>query len=555
VLRGANLTAGAGEIVGICGEKGSGKSTLVKILAGVHPYRSYGGDVVLDGAVRRFARPQDAREAGIAVVHQKLMLVPELTVAQNLMLGREPRRFGLVDEARLESEARAHLSRCGFGDLVDPATPIGDLGVGLRQIVEIVRALSYGPRVLVLDEPTDVLVSEERERLLLLLRTLKTNGTTVIYVSQRMDEVFGLCDKIAVLREGKTAQTLSGTPAARRPVRGRYAIYDEIASGGMATVHLGKVLGQFGFTSTVAVKRLYPQMAKDPEFVAMFLDEARLASRVRHPNVVPVLDVLAEDGDLCLVMEYVEGESLSQLGIAAERTKQPIPAPIAVAVIASVLHGLHAAHEATDAEGRLLGLVHRDVSPQNVIVGVDGVTRLIDFGIAKAAGRSGVSRDGQLKGKIPYLSPEQIQGGALNPRTDVYGASVILWELLVGERLFQGETQGMILGRVLDDPVPAPSQLRSDLPPALDVIVLRGLDRAQDRRFGSAREMALELEALVRPASAVEVGEWVKGLAASSLAGRREKVARMERDAAAGSVGDAKSDGATGGGSVTLEMG
>jgi eukaryotic-like serine/threonine-protein kinase len=530
-LRGANLTARAGEIVGLCGENGAGKSTLVKILAGVHPHGTYRGEVVLGGRSLRLTCPADARRAGIAVVHQKIMLVPGLSVAQNLMLGREPRRFGLVDEARLESQASAHLGRFDLKGEIDPLAAVGELGIGLQHTVEIVRALSHDATILVLDEPAASLAAEERARLLAWIRTLKRNGTTCIYVSQRIDEVFGLCDRIVVLRDGRTAQTLNGAPAERTSPRGRYVIHDEIASGGMATVHLGRMLGPFGFGSTVAIKRLYPQLARDPHFVALFLDEARLASRVRHPNVVPVLDVLADEGDICLVLEYVDGESLGQLVRAADAIRAPVPVPIAVTIAVSILHGLHAAHEARDEQGALLGVVHRDVSPQNVIVGVDGVARLIDFGIAKAAGRCNVSRDGQLKGKVAYMAPEQIQRGIVGSRADVYGASVILWELLTGERLFEGETEGMTLGRVLDDDVPRPSQLRVDVPAALDAFVLRGLDRAQQRRFESARAMALALEAAVRPATTAEVGAWVEGLAGARLAERRERMARMEREA------------------------
>ena len=530
VLRGASLGVERGEIVGLSGEHGSGKSTLVKIIAGVLPHDSYRGELRVDGVVQRFSRPADAQRFGIAVVHQKLMLIRELSVAQNLMFGREPKRFGLVDEARLESEAQRHLAHFGFGGEIDPQTAVGDLAYSLQQIVEIVRALSQGARLLVLDEPTASLAPPERERLLSWLRTLKGTGTTCLYVSPRMEEVFDLCDRISVLREGKTAQTLTGARAARRSVRGRYTIHEEIASGGMATVHIGRIAGPFGFSSAVAVKRMYPQMARDPEFVAMFLDEARLASRVRHPNVVAVLDVLAEEGELCLVMEYVDGESLAQLMRSARRAGTQVPLPIAVSIISSILQGLHAAHQATDEQGAPLALVHRDVSPQNVIVGVDGVARLIDFGIAKAAGRSSVSRVGQVKGKIGYMAPEQLASGVVTLRSDIYGAAVLFWELIAGRRLFQGATEGIILGRVRDEPVPAPSQFRPGPSPELDALVLRGLDRDPERRFDSARAMARELEALVRPATPAEVGEWVESLAHATLAERREKLRRMERE-------------------------
>ncbi len=529
VLRGASFHVARGEIVGLCGDNGAGKSTLVRILGGVHGHDSFEGELVMDGEVRRLREPGDARALGIAVVQQKLTLIPELSVAQNLMLGREPRRFGLVDEARLESEARAALQRFDIAGAVDPAALVGQLSYPLAQMVEIVRALTQGARLLVLDEPTATLSPRERERLLGWLRTLRQQGASSVYVSHRVEEVFELCDRVIVLRDGKAAQSVNGAPAAGRRLAGRYAIHDEIASGGMATVHLGRVLGSFGFTSTVAIKRLFPQLAKDPEFVAMLFDEARLASRVRHPNVVRVLDVFAEGGDLCLVMEYVEGESLSHLCRAATKRNDAVPLPIAVSIVSSILHGLHAAHQATDEKGVLLGLVHRDVSPQNVIVGVDGVTRLIDFGIAKAAGRSSVSRDGQLKGKIAYMAPEQIRSGQVSSKTDIYGASVILWELLTGERLFEGETQGIVLGRVLDDPVPPPTELRADLPRALDELILKGLNRDPAQRFDSARAMALELERLTAPASPAQVGEWVQSLCADELAARRERLLRMEQ--------------------------
>jgi serine/threonine protein kinase len=532
VLRGAHLAIQRGELVGLCGENGSGKATLVKILGGLQPRGTYRGQVLMGGRPQSLTSEANARRAGIAIIHQRPVLVPRLSVAHNLMLGREPRRYGLVDEARLELEARKQLEHFGFADQIDVAAPVDQIGVGGRQILEMMRAQLEGAEILVLEEPAALLTPPERERLFGWLRTLHKEGTTCIYVSDRLDEVIGLCDRVVVLRDGKTAQTLKGAPPQRRPGRGRYAVHDEIAAGGMATVHLGNVLGPFGFTRTVAVKRLHAALSRDPEFVAMFLDEARLASRIRHPNVVPVLDVYAEEGELSLVMEYVDGESLARLLRLMSEREAHVPIGIAVSIVVSVLHGLQAAHEAKDEEGRLLGLVHRDVSPQNVIVGADGIPRVIDFGIAKAAGRSSVSREGQLKGKMPYMAPEQIQSGTVSAQTDVYGASVLLWELLVGARLFQSDSEAGILALVLSHPVPAPSTLRDEVPAALDAITLRGLDRTQEQRFASARDMALELEKAHRVATAAEIGQWVQSIAESSLADRRLKVARLERESA-----------------------
>jgi ABC-type sugar transport system ATPase subunit len=206
-LDGAELEARAGEILGLCGENGAGKSTLLKILAGVYAHGSFDGDVLVDGKPLALRSTADARAAGIAIVHQELMLVPEMTVAENLLLGREPRRLGFVDDAALEARARALLARFGEGAL-DVRAKVSSLGIGVQQIVEIVRALQDDARVLVLDEPTAALTGDEAARLFEWLRGLAARGTTCIYVSHRMDEVFTLCHRITVLRDGKTVGTV-----------------------------------------------------------------------------------------------------------------------------------------------------------------------------------------------------------------------------------------------------------------------------------------------------------------------------------------------------------
>src|ERR1700709_2034653 len=187
-------------------------------------------------------------------------------------------------------------------------------------------------------------------------------------------------------------------------VVGRYALYGAIAAGGMATVHLGRLLGPVGFSRTVAIKRLHAQFASDPEFVSMFLDEARLAARIRHPHVVPTLDVVALSGELFLVMDYVHGVSLSKLLREVNMKHIPMPIDIVASVLVGALRGLHAAQSAVSERGLPLGIVHRDVSPQNVIVGSDGLARVLDFGVAKASWRIQTTRDGQVKGKLSYMA-------------------------------------------------------------------------------------------------------------------------------------------------------
>ena len=310
-------------------------------------------------------------------------------------------------------------------------------------------------------------------------------------------------------------------------VIGRYALYEEIAAGGMATVHFGRLLGPVGFSRTVAIKRLHPQYAKDPEFVSMFLDEARLAARIRHPNVVQTLDIVATQGELFLVMDYVQGESLSRLVRAARERDQRIPPRLVGSILSGALHGLHAAHEAKNERGEPLRIVHRDISPQNILVGSDGVARVHDFGVAKASGRIQTTREGQLKGKLAYMAPEQI-GGQVSRQTDVYAAAIVLWEALTGQRLFAGENEGEILAKVLGGLAQPPSAVAPELPAALDEVVLRGLARDPANRYATAREFAVALERCLGVASSTEVGEWVEAVAHGTLAKRAEKVAEIE---------------------------
>ncbi len=238
----------------------------------------------------------------------------------------------------------------------------------------------------------------------------------------------------------------------------------------------------------VAIKRLHPQFAAQPEFVSMFVDEARLATRFRSPHVVSTLDVVATGEELFLVMDYVAGESLARL--AATDRGDRIPVPIAVAIVAGALEGLHAAHEARGETGEPLGLVHRDVSPQNILVGTDGLARVLDFGIAKAAGRLQSTRDGELKGKLSYMPPEQLRREPLGRRGDVYSAAVVLWETLTGERLFGGDDEGGIVTRVLMGKVQAPSRVAKQ----------RGPD-ASARRRGRGRAGAARRDRLARARS------------------------------------------------------
>jgi serine/threonine-protein kinase len=303
----------------------------------------------------------------------------------------------------------------------------------------------------------------------------------------------------------------------------------------MATVHFGRLRGAADFARIVAVKRLHPQFANEPEFVAMFLDEARLAARIQHPNVVAPLDLGEVDGELFVVFEYIHGESLSKL--LASSKQAPPPLPVVSAIVAGLCRGLHAAHEATGPAGEPLGIVHRDVSPQNVLVGADGVPRLIDFGVAKARARLATTREGEIKGKLAYMAPEQLRGRAVTPASDVYAAGVVLWEALAGRRLFVADSEGALIERVLIGLVAPPSTFRPEVSQAFDALVLRALDGDPAARFASAREMAEALEALAPPASISEVAAWVRVTASEALARRAARIAQIERAAAETAVG------------------
>ena len=290
----------------------------------------------------------------------------------------------------------------------------------------------------------------------------------------------------------------------------RYELLGELATGGMATVYLGRMRRPMGFSRLVAVKCMHPQYAKDPSFASMFLDEARLTARLRHPNIVPTLDIVRGGGHLLIVMEYVEGESLSALLRMVRESESRIPASVACAIIHDLLLGLHEAHEAKDDDGAPLSIVHRDVSPQNVMVGIDGLTRVLDFGVAKARSRVHHSNEGEIKGKIPYMPPEQLFGEGLDRRVDIYAAGVLLWEALVGKRLFDGSNEECLVRRIDAGDVAAPSTVAPGISPELDAVVLRALSKVPEGRYDTALEMAEALSAIVTLPPRTEISAWVK---------------------------------------------
>jgi serine/threonine-protein kinase len=271
-------------------------------------------------------------------------------------------------------------------------------------------------------------------------------------------------------------------------------------------------------------------VATDPEFVSMFLDEVRLASRIRHPNVVATLDVVALQSELFMVMEYIPGEPISRLIKACKEKGQQVPQEVAARITADTLQGLQAAHVATDEMQEPLHIVHRDISPQNVLVSPDGTAHLLDFGIAKAQGRVQVTQEGMVKGKFRYMAPEQLEAKDVAAWTDVYAVGVVLWEMLTCEPLFgKTNSNAELITRVIRGLIRPPSEVMPGLDPAYDRILMKALAREPEERYQTAAEMLDDLQHSVKIAAAPQVGAFVKQIAAEWLVSRAQVVSRIER--------------------------
>ncbi len=277
---------------------------------------------------------------------------------------------------------------------------------------------------------------------------------------------------------------------------GRYELLVPIAQGGMAVVWAARMKGTRGFSKTVAVKTMLPEISQDPQFEEMFLAEAGLASRIRHPHVCEILDLGEQDGLIYIVMEWIDGEPLSQLARAA-RQKGGIPLLITLRLCLNAALGLHAAHELQDENGSLIGLVHRDVSPQNILVTYDGVVKIVDFGVAKATAEAdnGATKDGQLKGKVPFMSPEQALGKDIDRRTDVFALGIVLFQMLSSKHPFRGDNDMITLRRICDkDPSPSLLEAMPGCPPLLGEVVAKALEKDAARRYQSMAEFARAID-------------------------------------------------------------
>ncbi len=309
---------------------------------------------------------------------------------------------------------------------------------------------------------------------------------------------------------------------------GRYELLERLAGGGMGEVYLARQRGPAGFEKLLVIKTLLPHLCEDDEFIAMFKDEARLSAQLIHPNICQVFEFDEISGTWFIAMEYLRGQDLRRLWRACEQQGRPLPVPLICRILADAAAGLDFAHSLRDASGRPCGIVHRDISPQNILVTLDGGVKIIDFGVAKAAGRAQHTRTGALKGKCSYMSPEQAAGAPLDGRADIFALGVVLHELLTGRRLFKGEDEAQTLARVRECKVAPPSELNPQLPPELDAIVLKALAKDPADRHRTAQDLRLALEEWLiegrRSASSAHLAEFLKGI----HAGRPEKEARFE---------------------------
>jgi serine/threonine-protein kinase len=275
---------------------------------------------------------------------------------------------------------------------------------------------------------------------------------------------------------------------------GRYAVLKHLASGGMADVLLGRTAGIEGFERHVVLKRIRAEHAKDQRFIQMFLDEARVAANLHHQNIVQVYDIGEANGEYFFAMEYLHGEDLRKLLSAVSKTRGHMPLGLVCAIVSAAASGLHYAHERRDNKQRPIGIVHRDVSPSNILIGYDGAVKVVDFGIAKAATRQVETRSGSLKGKVSYMSPEQCKGEDIDRRSDVFALGVLVYELATTTRLFKGENDYLVMDAIVNGKVPLPRVRRPDLPNDLSAIIMKALSTERHRRYQSAEELRLALD-------------------------------------------------------------
>jgi serine/threonine protein kinase len=275
---------------------------------------------------------------------------------------------------------------------------------------------------------------------------------------------------------------------------GEYVILKRLAAGGMAEVYLARKSGLGGFTKPIAVKVILAHLSSNQRFIEMFLDEARLAVHLNHPYIAQTLDLGEVDGKYYIAMEFAHGEDLQRISVTTRKSGRLLPLPYAAKIVSQIAEGLYFAHSKSDNRGQPLGIVHRDISPHNIILTFDGLSKLIDFGVAKARVTFKEEEEGVLKGKFSYMSPEQIRGMPIDPRSDIFALGIVLWEVCTGAHLYRETSELLTMEAILRKPVPKPRELRGDMPPDLEAIILKALSKRSVDRFQTAHDMHEALE-------------------------------------------------------------
>src|SRR3954469_812240 len=275
---------------------------------------------------------------------------------------------------------------------------------------------------------------------------------------------------------------------------GKYTLIDRIAVGGMAEIFLARQAGLEGFEKTIVIKRIRPHLSKQTSFVRMFLNEAKLAAQLNHPNIVQIYDLGKISESYFIAMEYIFGRDMRRIIPKADSMGIPFPMVYALKIASSVCEGLFYAHQKVDLYGNPLSIVHRDVTPENIFVSFDGTVKVLDFGIAKAANQIEQTKAGEIKGKLSYMSPEQCMGKVLDCRSDLFSLGVVLYEWLTGFKLFTGDSEVAILKSITEGKIYSPSYFKADIPEAVEALLMRALEKDRDKRYQTAWDLQSDLD-------------------------------------------------------------
>ncbi len=330
---------------------------------------------------------------------------------------------------------------------------------------------------------------------------------------------------------------------------GKYTLIDRIAVGGMAEIFLARQAGLEGFEKTIVIKRIRPHLSKQPNFVKMFLNEAKLAAQLNHPNIVQIYDLGKIGESYFIAMEYIFGRDMRRIIPKADALGIPFPMVYALKIASSVCEGLYYAHARTDLYGNALNIVHRDVTPENIFVSFDGTVKVLDFGIAKAANQIEQTRAGEIKGKLSYMSPEQCMGKSLDNRSDIFSLGVVLYEWLTGFKLFTGDSEVAILKSITEGKIYAPSYFKADIPEGVEAILMKALEKDREKRYQTAWEMQYDLDQFLSQyeftPSNIHLSNFLKQLFNDELEDEKDRLAQFrasERDGGPGEIVEEEED-------------